>query len=88
VTEAYLSRSGLLTCYEYLLDSTVTDEWRAALLKEVFDHIDAQGRLLARAGNIIAGSGRSGDAEAKAVLAELRKALTTSRLPQNQEDGE
>ena len=79
VTEAspYLSRSGLLTCFEMLSNPTLTDEYRAGVLKEVFDHIDAQGHLLARTGNVLRSLSQKaqGDAETHAVMGEIRKAI-------------
>lgn len=72
-----LDREAVLTVYEAIINRSITDEVHQALVHEIFEHADAQGRLLARAGNLIA---RSSDTprdhdERQRVLAEIKRAM-------------
>lgn len=72
-----LKRQAVLEVYHGLLNRSISDLMLKGLLDEIFDHADAQGRLLARAGNLIA---RSADTprdhdERLEVLAEIRRAM-------------
>ena len=48
-----LDRKAVLEVYAAIINASITDEMRRALASEIFDHVDAQGRLLAQAGNVI-----------------------------------
>lgn len=72
-----LNRGALLECYQHLLNESLTEGYRRALLDEVFDHIDAQGHLLARCGNYI---NRHQDGEpASFLLAEIHTVMEGSK---------
>ncbi len=74
-----LSRSGVLACYDMLSNQSLTDAYRQGALHEIFEHVDAQGRLLARAGNYIhklpGEVGGDHDDEALAIIAEIKRAM-------------
>lgn len=70
-----LDHSAVLACYEGLSNDTLTPAYRQAFLHEIFEHIDAQGRLLARAGNLIHKLRYEGGPEASAILAEIGRAM-------------
>ena len=48
-----LNRKAVLEVYAAIINRTITDEIHQALVHEIFEHADAQGRLLARAGNLV-----------------------------------
>lgn len=47
-----LDRKAVLEVYAAIINRTITDEMHQALAHEIFEHADAQGRLLAKAGNL------------------------------------
>lgn len=72
-----LNRKAVLEIYHGLLNRSISDLMLKGLLDEIFDHVDAQGQLLARAVNLIA---RSGDTprdhdERLAVLTGIQGAM-------------
>lgn len=72
-----LDRKAVLEVYAGIINRSISDELHQGLVHEIFEHADAQGRLLARAGNLIA---RSADTprdhdERLAVLDEIRRAM-------------
>ena len=71
-----LTRKAVLEVYAGIINRTITDEMHQALVHEIFEHADAQGRLLARLGNLVyRHAPRPHDAATVAVLDEVRKAM-------------
>lgn len=68
-----LDRKAVLEVYAQIINPSLTEEWRKALVDEIFDHVDAQGRLLARAGNALVQAGGSLETN---LLKEIRRAMS------------
>lgn len=48
-----LTRKAVLEVYAAITNRSITDEVHQGLVHEIFEHTDAQGRLLAQAGNLL-----------------------------------
>lgn len=71
-----LDRKAVLEVYAAITNRSITDEVHQALVHEIFEHIDAQGRLLARAGNLLVKhQPLHRDDGAAALLDEIKRAM-------------
>ncbi len=71
-----LERKAVLEVYAAIINRSITDEVHQALVHEIFEHVDAQGRLLAKAGNLVAKyAPRPHDALTTDTLEEMKRAM-------------
>jgi len=71
-----LTRKAVLEVYAAIINRSITDEVHQALVHEIFEHADAQGRLLARAGNLVVKyAPKPHDAATTDLLEEMKRAM-------------
>jgi hypothetical protein len=71
-----LNRKAVLEVYAAIINRSITDEVHQALVHEIFEHADAQGRLIARLGNLAyKHAPRPFDAGTVAIFDEVKKAM-------------
>lgn len=73
-----LPRKAVLQCYEIVSNPSLAEPAHKAIVWEIFEHIDAQGRLLAKCGNFIHNSDPNVHLNPVAInlLAEIKKAMS------------